>query len=605
MQKFAVWAPKVKELLIEVAGNKYALQKEARGKWILDLLNLLQDGTDYSLYLDGEGPFADPKSYWQPKGAMGPSRWINHQNFKWEDVKWQPPLLSSAIIYELHTGTFSEEGTLTAIIKYLDYFLELGVTHIELMPVNGIPGKRGWGYDGVNLYAVYEIYGGPFALKKLVNECHRKGLSVILDVVYNHLGPEGNFLEKFGPYFKESDSTPWGKAINFDKRGSDFVRNFFINNALMWLRDYHIDALRIDAVHAFIDLSAKHFLQELMEAVQALSIELEKKIYIIAESDLNDARIIRSPLIGGYGINAQWNDDFHHSVHTLLTGEKTNYYQDFGSIQDLQKVYSNAFVYDGIYSAYRDRTHGNSPTPASGSSGINGNNFIAYIQNHDQVGNRGAGERLNQLVSVDYFKIASALLFTSPFIPLIFQGEEWAASTPFLFFTDYEDHNLGVAVKEGRQKEFPTYDPNKIPDPQALETFLNSKLKWEEKNHGEHALIWKWYKNLIKIRKNYPELRDGNFKNIIFNFHPPHLPANSSDHIQDKKEERWITIERGRTMVVVYLSASPIHLQLKNNFENLYQILLTSSGDVTLNPSGVYFPHQGVAILALKTNCSS
>ena len=385
----------------------------------------------------------------------------------------------------MHIGTFTPEGTLQAAESRLDYLRELGISHVQLMPVATFPGDRGWGYDGVDLYAPHPAYGGPTGLQHFVNACHEKGLAVLLDVVYNHLGPAGNYLSRFAPYFTAVHCTPWGEAVNLEEAESTGVRRFFIDNALMWLRDYHFDGLRLDAVHAFIDRSAIHFLEQLASEVRALEFEMGKHFVVIAESDLNDPRLVGATQAGGFGLDAQWSDDFHHALVTVLTGERQGYYRDFGSFADLGKSLREVFVYDGKYSEYRRRNHGR---PAIG---LPGYRFLGYAQNHDQVGNRAKGDRLIQIAGPGRAKIAAALVMTSPFIPLLFQGEEFGASTPFHYFTSFEDPELGRSVSEGRKREFAAFvwSQDEIADPQEWETFAQSKLDWGELNQEPHASL--------------------------------------------------------------------------------------------------------------------
>jgi maltooligosyltrehalose trehalohydrolase len=408
-------------------------------------------GLDYAFSLDGGEPLPDPRSPWQPRGVHAPSRLVDHQRFSWTDQRWQAPPLGSAVIYELHVGTFSPEGTFDGVIGRLEHLAGLGVTHVELMPVAEFPGVRGWGYDGVDLWAPHHAYGGPDGLKRLVDACHARGLAVLLDVVYNHLGPSGNYLGRFGPYFTSRFRTPWGDAMNFDGAGSDEVRRFVCDNARMWLRDYHVDGLRLDAVHAIADGSAVHILEQLAQEVEKLAASLGRHLVLIAESNLNDPRIVQPPSAGGYGIDAQWNDDFHHALHTVLTGERHGYYADFGRLADLATAFRRGFVYAGEYSVFRDRRHGR---PAIG---VSGNRFVVSAQNHDQVGNRALGERASLLMSEGRLHIAAALLLTSPFVPMLFQGEEWGASTPFLYFTDHAEPELVEAVRKGRCQEFAAF----------------------------------------------------------------------------------------------------------------------------------------------------
>ncbi|HJU11031.1 MAG TPA: malto-oligosyltrehalose trehalohydrolase [Candidatus Binataceae bacterium] len=415
-----VWAPKAKTLVLEIDNQLLSMHPENVGWWSIET-ELVQPGVDYAFVLDGGNPLPDPRSQSQPDGVHGRSRIIDHESFRWSDQHWNPPPLSSAIVYELHIGTFTPEGTFDAAIKKLDYLTGLGVTHVELMPVAEFSGDRGWGYDGVDLYAPHHAYGGPEGLKRLVDACHARGLAVLLDVVYNHFGPSGNYLAQFGPYQTGHYRTPWGDAVNFDGPGSTEVRRFLCDNALMWLRDYHIDGLRLDAIHAIVDTSAINFLEQLANEVSALQARLGRHLVLIAESNLNDPRIIHPIEAGGYGIDAQWSDDFHHALHTLLTGERSGYYADFGTLAPLAKALRQAFVYDGCYSQYRERCHGRSPI------GLSGHRFLGYSQTHDQVGNRAKGERSSMLMNVDRLKIAAALVMTGPFVPMLFQGEEWGA----------------------------------------------------------------------------------------------------------------------------------------------------------------------------------
>ncbi|MBI3759495.1 MAG: malto-oligosyltrehalose trehalohydrolase, partial [Deltaproteobacteria bacterium] len=452
----------------------------------------------------------------------------------------------------------------------------LGVTHVELMPVVEFSGDLGWGYDGVDIFAPHHAYGGPEGLKRLVDASHARGLAVLLDVVYNHFGPAGNYLPRFGPYLTHRYSTPWGDAINFDERGSDEVRRFFCDSALMWLRDYHFDGLRLDAVHAIIDTSAIHFLEQLAGEVEVLEKELGRRLVLIAESDLNDSRIVRSRELGGYGIHAQWSDDFHHALHSVLTGERAGYYSDFGSITDLAKALKQAWVYDGRYSEHRGRRHGRSP------AGLSGLNFLGYLQTHDQIGNRAKGERSSHLMSPGRLKIAAALIFTSPFVPMLFQGEEWAASTPFRYFAGHEDADLARAVSEGRKREFAAFgwDPNDIPDPQAPETFASSKLKWEELAQPPHREILEWHRDLIALRSRTPELRDGRLDLVNVTF---------------DEDARWLTVTRGQVVVVCNLANEMQSVAVAAG--DHHRIAMASDTRIRLANSTVQLPPESVAIL--------
>ncbi|MGH7664682.1 MAG: malto-oligosyltrehalose trehalohydrolase, partial [Gemmatimonadaceae bacterium] len=495
MMRFTVWAPSASKVELVLGGSRHKMERLDLG-WHAVGAEVLA-GDDYGFALDGGETLPDPRSQWQPNGVHGLSRVVDHDAFVWTDQFFRPPPLASVIVYELHVGTFTPEGTFGAAAGRLDYLLSLGITAVELMPVAEFPGARGWGYDGVDLFAPHHAYGGPEGLKTFVDAAHAAGLAVILDVVHNHLGPAGNYLGRFGPYFTGKYATPWGDAVNFDGAGSTEVRRFFVESALMWLRDYRIDGLRIDAVHAILDLSATHFLEELTGAVRALEAEVGRPKYVVAESDLNDPRLVRSTEAGGYGMDASWSDDFHHALHAVLTGERAGYYADFGSLDDLATAVTDVYVYGGRYSTYRGRAHGRAPT------GLPGTRFLGFLQNHDQVGNRARGERSTHLMSTGRLEIGAALVLTSPFVPLLFMGEEWGAATPFQYFTDHEDEDLGRAVSEGRRSVFRAFgwDPSDVPDPQDAATFLRSKLDWAETNEGVHAELLDWHRKLIALRK--------------------------------------------------------------------------------------------------------
>jgi len=501
--EFIVWAPLLNSVDLKIVSPEkriLLMEKDGKGYWRIVVEGVFP-GSLYLYSLDGKKERPDPVSYFQPEGVHGSSQVIDHSSFKWEDREWRGIPLSEMIMYELHVGTFTPEGTFDAIIQRLDDLRDLGINAIELMPVAQFPGDRNWGYDGAYPFSVQNSYGGPEGLKRLVNVCHKKGLSVILDVVYNHLGPEGNYLHDYGPYFTEKYKTPWGQAINFDGAYSNEVRNFFIENALYWFKNYHIDALRLDAIHGIYDFSAKPFLQELSERVEEFSINEGKKYYLIAESDLNDSRIVRPRERGRYGIDAQWCDDFHHAIHTLLTGDNRGYYIDFGETEHLIKSLREGFVYSGQYSEYRKRNHGNS------SKDCPANQFIVFSQNHDQVGNRMFGERLSNLVSFESLKLAAGAVFFSPYIPLLFMGEEYGEDNPFLYFVSHSDADLIEAVRKGRKEEFKAFKwQGDFPDPQSIETFLKSKIKWEKRYEGKHEVLFDFYKKLIKLRRDIPAL---------------------------------------------------------------------------------------------------
>jgi maltooligosyltrehalose trehalohydrolase len=519
--RLEVWAPEAENVELVVGNDRRAMRQDggrrdrgatAAGWWFLEAPDL-GPGTDYRFSIDGSPPRPDPRSRWQPHGVHGPSRVIDPAQLA-PTTSWRGFHLPSAVLYELHIGTFTPAGTFAAAVDRLHHLVELGVTAVSLMPVNAFPGRQGWGYDGVGLYAVHEPYGGPEGLATFVEACHGRGLGVILDVVYNHLGPSGNYLGEFGPYFTDRYGTPWGPAINLDGEGSDQVRRFFIDNALMWLRDYGIDGLRLDAVHAIVDTSAVHLLEELAEDVEALSASVGRPLWLIAESDLNDPRLLWSRERGGYGLHAQWSDDFHHAIHAALTGESTGYYADFGRVADIATALKDAYVYDGRHSLHRGRRHGR-PIGT-----LAGHRFLGYSQNHDQVGNRAQGDRLAHLAGLELAKVAAALVLTSPFVPMLFQGEEWATSSPFQYFTDHDDQELGEAVREGRRAEFAAFgwDPASIPDPQDPATFERSKLRWDERREGPHAEMEAWYRDLIALRRTTPDLLDPDLTEVGADF---------------------------------------------------------------------------------------
>ncbi|MGK2904764.1 MAG: malto-oligosyltrehalose trehalohydrolase, partial [Desulfuromonadales bacterium] len=500
---FIVWAPHAKKVEIKFSTPRprlLPLEQYEQGYW-RQLDSDISPGMDYQYLLDETIQRPDPASFYQPQGVHGPSRIIDHAAFSWTDQAWRGRPLVEFVIYELHVGTFTPQGTFAAVVPRLETLRELGITAIELMPVSQFPGERNWGYDGVNPFAVQNSYGGPEGLKTLVDACHDHHLAVILDVVYNHLGPEGNYLRDFGPYFTNRYRTPWGEAINFDGPGSDPVRRYFIANALYWLHHYHIDALRLDAIHAIYDFSAKHFLQELAEQVTEFTSRSERRCLLIAESDLNDVRVIRSPDHGGYGLDAQWNDDFHHALHSLLTDEEHGYYVDFGMLDDLAKAYREGFVYNWRYSPYRQRRHGSS------SAEHPGRQLVVFSQNHDQVGNRPAGERLISLAGYEAAKTAAVAVCFSPCIPLLFMGEEYGEKVPFLYFVDFDDQNLQNAVRSGRKKEFRGFSwATEPPDPQSPETFRCYQLEWENRFRGNGRVLCDFYRELFRLRRVLPAL---------------------------------------------------------------------------------------------------
>ena len=447
MTEFRVWAPAASQADVQVDGRLHAMSADqvsgsAGGWWSATVPGAAPDAR-YGFRLDGGDLLADPRSPRQPTGPAGLSQCYDHHAFGWTDAGWRGVPLAGAVLYELHVGTFSREGTFDAAIERLDHLVALGIDTIDLMPVAAFPGRHGWGYDGISLWAVHEPYGGPDGLKRFVEACHARRLAVVLDVVYNHVGV-GNRLAEFGPYFTDAHRTPWGPAVNLDQAGSDEVRAFIVDNAMMWLRDYHLDGLRLDAVHAFADNRAVHLLEQLAADVRALSASLNRELVLIAESDANDPRLVTSSQAGGYGLTAQWSDDFHHALHAVLTGERQGYYQDFGSMAALAKTMSRVFFHDGCWSSFRGRTHGRPVDVAR----LPADRFVCYLQDHDQIGNRAAGDRISATLSPGLLKVAAGLVLTAPFTPMLFMGEEWGATTPWQYFTDHPDRRLGGAVAE-------------------------------------------------------------------------------------------------------------------------------------------------------------
>jgi maltooligosyltrehalose trehalohydrolase len=532
---FRVWAPEASrmDLVFRGRNREEPMDRKEFGYWEKTV-----EGTDpgarYKYRIDNGDTFPDPASLSQPDGVHGASELIRLDEFSWTDEAWEPPPLSDLILYELHTGTFTSKGNFEGIIDRLGYLADLGINAIELMPVAQFSGKRNWGYDGVYPFAVHDSYGGAQGLMRLIDACHHRKLAVILDVVYNHLGPEGNYLSRYGPYFSGNYSTPWGKAVNFDGPYSDAVRNYFIQSAMMWCLDYHIDGLRLDAVHAIYDFSAKHILEELAGNLENLAQETGRAHYLIAESHLNDVRYIQPVEKGGYGLHAQWSDDFHHALHVQATDEKIGYYMDFGSPSFLSKSLKEVFVYDGMYSSYRKKTYGK---PAGSCSG---EQFVVFCQNHDQVGNRKQGERLITLTGFEMAKLIAGTMFLAPNIPMLFMGEEYGESRPFLYFVSHLDEKLNRLVREGREKEFREFHDNDapLPDPASEETFKKSLLSWSCQEE-EGAAMLEYYKRWIQLRKNHPVLRTPDKESLAV-------------HEDDRQFfiERW----QGKYRIIAYLN---------------------------------------------------
>lgn len=532
MGRLQVWAPRAAEMVVDVEGKRIPMMRASGGWWCVDSVDI-RHGARYGFLPDGGGPFPDPRAMRLPEGVHGPAEMVDHSLFRWTDSDWSPPRFSTrSLIYELHVGTFTNEGTFSAAAGKLDHLISLGVTHVELMPVHSFPGRRGWGYDSVGLFAPLEHYGGPDGLKGFVNACHEAGLAVLLDVVYNHFGPEGNYLGKFGPYTWKEGGTEWGDAVNLDQEGSDEVRLYILDNVRMWLDDYHLDGLRIDAVHALVDRSPRHILREIHDVAQHVETDTNRRKILIAESDLNDPRVVTPVAKGGHGMDAQWSDDFHHALHVQMTGETSGFHKEFEGMEKFARAFGNAFVFDGSFSPGRGRCHGAPPT------GLDGRSFLAYIQNHDQVGNRVEGERMASLCSHGMLCIGAALVFVSPHVPMLFHGEEWGATTPFLYFVDLGDEKVAGNVREGRRREFARlgFTLEEVPDPQDETSFLRSKLNWEERHQEKNSELLEWYRCLAQLRRDRYELRS------------PYFPA-----VETKFDDgaRWIAIRRGRHQILV------------------------------------------------------
>jgi maltooligosyltrehalose trehalohydrolase len=567
MTSISVWAPAARNVAALVDGTRVQLHPGPDGWWRAD--QEIASGSDYGFVVDDEDTLLpDPRSRWQPTGVHGSSRAYDDDLFAWTDTGWRGMPLAGSIVYELHIGTFTTEGTLDAAIDRLDHLVDLGIDLVELMPVAAFPGTHGWGYDGVHPYAVQEPYGGPDALKRFVDACHGRGLGVVLDVVYNHLGPSGNCLTRFGPYFTEKHHTPWGAALNLDDDGSAEVRRWVVDNALMWLRDYHLDGLRLDAVHALVDDSEEHVLSLLAREVDVLATQLRRPLSLIAESDLNQSEMVEPGECGGLGMTAQWSDDFHHALHTLFTGEGQGYYADFAAdpFAALQKTLTGAFFHDGTWSSFRGAEHG----ARVDTRRIPGHRFLGYLQDHDQVGNRATGDRITATISPGLARVAAALVLTSPFTPMLFMGEEWAASTPWQYFTDHQEPELVAAVRDGRRREFADHGwaPEDVPDPQDPATFERSRLAWAEMAHEPHHSTLDWHRKLIALRKATPGLAD------------PRL-----DQVQVRYDEaaRWVVVDRGGLRVVGNLAGSPQSVPLDRPVTEV----VLASADVVLSPGGV------------------
>lgn len=548
---FRVWAPSAQSVQLEIGRSRQAMRRDEQGYWTVEQ-PAVSGETRYRFVVDDGPPTPDPRSRWQPDGVHGASCVWETDAFATNRKPFRAPPLAEAVIYELHIGTFTPEGTYAAARPKLAHLRELGVTHVEVMPLATFPGERGWGYDGVYFYAPHPAYGTPAELAAFVEACHEHGLGVLLDVVYNHLGPAGNYLARFGPYFTSHWKTPWGDAVNYDAAESDEVRNFVIENALMWLNDYGFDGLRLDAVHAIIDSRAKHVLEELAERVALLGAQTRRDLLLIAESDRNDPRYVLRPSQGGFGLDAHWADELHHTLHTVLTGERDGYYSDFGRIEQIAHALRSGYVFQGQYSPFRRRGHGRPP------EGVRPEQLVVCIQNHDQIGNRALGDRISATLPPDKLKALAALVLLSPFTPMLFQGEEWGAKTPFLYFTDH-DEELGRAVTEGRRHEFAAFkwQPETVPDPQERRTFVHSKLRWEEPDDPLHRDLLEWYRSLLSLRHRY-------------------VAQHRADREVDCSEDQgWLTLRVGDVLVGCNFSKRPQRLPL---FKGNWVLALDSTG---------------------------
>ncbi|MEV5713578.1 malto-oligosyltrehalose trehalohydrolase [Amycolatopsis mediterranei] len=536
--RFSVWAPAARRVRVSVDAGVHEMTSAGDGWWHAEA-----EGINYAFLLDDEKPLPDPRSRWQPHGVHAESRVYDHGEFAWTDDAWTGRQLPGAVLYELHVGTFTEGGTFDAAIDRLDHLVDLGITHVELLPVNAFDGTAGWGYDGVLWGAVHQPYGGPDGLKRFVDAAHARGLAVVLDVVYNHLGPSGAYLDKFGPYF--AGQNDWGPGLNLDGPGSDEVRRYVIDNALSWLRDFHIDALRLDAVHALLDRRAVHLLEQLATEVVALSAALNRPLTLIAESDLNDPRLVTPRERGGYGLHAQWSDDLHHVLHVKLTGETSGYYADFAAPDALERVLREVFFHAGTWSSFRERTHGRPVDTRT----VPGHRFLGYLQNHDQIGNRATGDRLSATVAPGRLACGAAILFCSPYTPMVFMGEEWAASTPWQFFASFPDPELAEAVRTGRRREFSRHGwgESDVPDPMDPATVERSRLDWAEVERPGHREVLELYRALIRLRRERPELAD---------------PWVADLRVDSAPDGSWLVLHRGGLRLAVNFGAGPVTLPL-------------------------------------------
>ncbi|OBL16036.1 malto-oligosyltrehalose trehalohydrolase [Mycobacterium sp. 1245499.0] len=571
---FRVWAPKPALVRLDVDGQTHAMTRSADGWWHASV-DTAPDARYGYLLDDDPTVLPDPRSPRQPEGVHARSQLWDPAAAAWTDTAWAGRPVEGAVIYEMHLGTFTEAGTFDSAIDKLDYLVELGVDFVELMPVNSFAGTHGWGYDGVLWYSVHEPYGGPDGLVRFVDACHAKGLGVLIDAVFNHLGPSGNYLPRYGPYLS-SASNPWGEGINIADADSDEVRRYIIGCALRWMRDFHADGLRLDAVHALVDTTAIHILEELATETDWLAQQLGRPLSLIAESDLNDPRLITPRERGGYGLTGQWADDIHHAIHTAVSGERQGYYADFGSLATLAQTLRHGFFHAATYSSFRRRRHGR-PLDTSAESGIPATRLVAYTCTHDQVGNRALGDRPSQNLTGGQLAIKAALVLGSPYTTMLFMGEEYAASTPFQFFSSHPEPELAKATAEGRKAEFAEHgwDADEIPDPQDPQTFANSKLDWAEVDTGEHARLHRLYRDLIALRREDPDLAD------------PWLENLTVDYDEDRG---WIVVARGRLRIVCNLGAEQVRVPVTGE-------LVLAWDEPAVHPDSTELPGHSFAIL--------
>jgi len=582
----AVWAPRAGQvdLVLPASGDVRPLARGEDGWWSDDAE--LVHGTDYAFSVDGGPPLPDPRSAWQPDGVHGTSRVFDPARHVWRSA-WGGLDVRGHVLYELHVGTFTPEGTLAAAVAHLDELVSLGVDVVELLPIAPFNGRHGWGYDGVALFGVHEPYGGPAALQDFVDEAHARGLAVCLDVVHNHLGPSGNYLAPFGPYFTSTHDTPWGDAVNLDDEGADQVRRWICDSALRWFTDFRVDALRLDAVHELRDDSPRHLLAQLSDEVAALSVTLGRPLSLVAESDLNDPVAVTPTADGGWGMTAQWADDVHHAIHALVTGERHGYYVDFGTPAALRTVMRGAFFHDGRYSTFRGAPWGR-PVPAE----TDGHRFVVCAQNHDQVGNRGLGDRPSERLPAGLLAVEAALVLLSPFTPLLFMGEEWGARTRWQFFTDHPEPDLAAAVRDGRTAEFgghgwaQVYGPDvEVPDPQAPQTFARSVLDRSERDDPERAALLEWYRTLVALRRSVPDLTSGDLAATDLTWDGP-----------DDADGPWsgvLVLRRGAARVIANLSGEPARVPVDGALD-----VVATWSPVEVDPAGVLVAPRSVVVLA-------